>query len=114
MAEHSDTERVIGRLEGVCQSLQTTIERMQNALGEHRDRITQIERIADTVESHGDAILSMEHRLDEAEAKARAAAAVRANNLRWIGAAATAGSVAGAGVHGAWPKIWAGFIGIFK
>lgn len=143
MPDHSDTERSIGELKGELRIITGLVNRVldgqndasvqlrahaeqdrhdfseiKDALGLHRDRIARMEVIADTVESHGDAILTMERRLTDQEiaTKARDAAdsAVRQNNKRWMAAAGAAGSVAGVGVHGLGPKLWAGLAGFFK
>lgn len=132
-------QRDIGRLEGKLETITGMVTRVldnqdranadleahasedrryfaevKEALGTHRDRLTKIEGIAGAVDYQGDAILTLEKRMADAEGKASAAAAVRANNLRWIGAAGAAGALAGSAGTSTLPKIWSLIVGIFK
>ena len=147
MVNPSETQasesRIIGKLEGVAESLQVSLgqvragqeaarlamavhaaedrtyqERFAEGLGGLRDRVVRLEMGADETEGHGSAILNLEQRMSAREAieKAHAdtAAAVRATNLRWASAAAGVGAVAGSAGSAIWPKIWASIAGLFK
>ena len=147
MANPSETQasesRIIGKLEGIAEGLQSSLERVLDGqtaariqldhhvaedrtyqerfaegLGGLRDRVVRLEMGADETEGHGSAILNLEQRMSAREAVERAhsetAAAVRATNLRWASAAAGVGAVAGSAGSSIWPKIWASIAGLFK
>lgn len=142
--ESNDSEsRIIGRLEGGFDALQTALgelkdgqtaarlqldahaaedrtyqERFAEGLGGLRDRVVRLEMGADASEGHGAAILDLEQRVSAREAvdkgRAETAAAVKANNLRWIAAGTAVGAAAGSAGTSVWPKVWGVFAGWLK
>lgn len=142
--ESNDSEsRIIGRLEGGFDALQNSLaelkdgqtaarlqldahaaedrtyqERFAEGLGGLRDRVVRLEMGADASDGHGAAILDLEQRLTGLEAldksRAESAAAVKANNLRWIAAGTAVGAAAGSAGTSVWPKVWGAFAGWFK
>lgn len=135
----SSESRIIGKLEGVAESLQASLGRVidgqlraelkldahaeedrrvqqsfADGLGGLRDRIARVEVVADTVEGNGAAILNLEQRMSAREAEAKTALAVRDNNRKWMAVAATAGAAAGSAGSSVWPKVWSAIAGVFK
>lgn len=139
----SSESRIIGKLEGVAESLQASLGRvidgqlraelkldahaeedrrvqsgLAEGLGGLRDRVVRLEMGADETEGNGAAILNLEQRMAARESsdktRAETAAAVRANNAKWAGAAAVIGAAAGSAGTSIWPKVWNTVASVFK